>query len=155
MFFPDDDEICETAIDLEVYARVFEEDIAKERLAVLQDRYFSLLKTDKWASFQDFLGFSYEWPRFIRDAFFSPRLKYKNRMIVTNFCIANGIPEFMLHDVLAFNLGENYTDERRNEICYRFAYFNPTLGNYRRSKAYSYDVILRKVVYLDGDIKMK
>lgn len=109
-----------------------------------------------WLLLQDVKGDAVAWPRFIRETFWNRRLNDHNRMILVNFAVVNGVREEFLHEVLRFTQGNSYTRDRRQRITQRFRYFeDPTMGGERRSRAYSFDLLHRRLLTLAGDFYKK
>lgn len=103
-----------------------------------------------WVDFQDIIGDANTWPAIVRYKFWCSDLGYRDRAFIAAFAYCNGAPPQMLIDTLAV-INRRSTPVKLRKILDLFVYWDhPVEGFNRRERYFSYDLILRRLVTLNG-----
>lgn len=112
-------------------------------------------KSLAWAKLVEAIGSTdQEWPVFIKDAFKNSNFNNHRRMLVTHFTVLNNASWEVVDGALMSQLGDHYfVNERRRQIYSRYHSFHTTdrvCSIPNKTRAYSYHIRTKKVMYLDG-----
>ena len=104
---------------------------------------------------QELIGNHNTWPRFIPNYLFCADLTYRYRVILGSFFYGNGIDEFTFMELLWF-CNPTMNDERHVKLFGLYVYWNDeNYGYERRSRYFSMDLILGRVVNLNGEFRVE
>lgn len=107
-----------------------------------------------WLAVQDLIGPKENWPSFIPNYMWCGPLDYKDRVVIASFFYQNGVSAEFLIEVLEFVNKQRLTVKRAAKILELYKYWSdPIEGFARRTRYFAFDLVVRKVLDLNGRVR--